>query len=352
MAPRGRPAAASFSNTLSPSSPQPQPPTTRIQQWRRQPLKQRLFWALGTLLGLSIYTSLLVGVSVEDRSYLAIKETNHWNKIELLEAQKRRARSKSSLRGGSHVGPQARYQYFDIIVPETDGYDDDDDDEDQNNSGSTEHSQEEASTEAMIQKHKRRKANRNNSLSPFWSMFLMFCLLSSLQRRIRRPRSSNTSENALLVQLLSRINQQRRIRGEGPLSMDTLRRWIHDENFSSNDYERLWQMQEEEQTATTTILNNSNRDDEDSNNNASTTNANGTQQNANYAAVLSRIPEGTYAENSVANAECSICLETFSPAEHVRIIPQCRHCFHSQCIQRWLQESTSCPICKRELPND
>lgn len=47
---------------------------------------------------------------------------------------------------------------------------------------------------------------------------------------------------------------------------------------------------------------------------------------------------------------CPICLSEFYPKETLRCIPECQHCFHSDCIDEWLRIKGSCPLC-RKLPS-
>mmetsp|Transcript_11734 Transcript_11734/g.33794 ORF Transcript_11734/g.33794 Transcript_11734/m.33794 type:complete len:209 (+) Transcript_11734:56-682(+) len=42
---------------------------------------------------------------------------------------------------------------------------------------------------------------------------------------------------------------------------------------------------------------------------------------------------------------CTICLETFARGHSVQTMP-CFHRFHAECLQRWLAESTLCPVCQ------
>ena len=42
---------------------------------------------------------------------------------------------------------------------------------------------------------------------------------------------------------------------------------------------------------------------------------------------------------------CSICLENDNQQE-ISKIEKCGHCFHTNCVQRWLVENNSCPICR------
>lgn len=46
--------------------------------------------------------------------------------------------------------------------------------------------------------------------------------------------------------------------------------------------------------------------------------------------------------------DCSICLNPFLiPNE--KTYTACRHTFHQACLQKWLEEGDSCPICRRLL---
>ncbi|XP_027174730.1 RING-H2 finger protein ATL57-like [Coffea eugenioides] len=49
------------------------------------------------------------------------------------------------------------------------------------------------------------------------------------------------------------------------------------------------------------------------------------------------------------NNECSICLALFEENERVKVIPGCMHVFHSECVDKWLQNKASCPLCRSNL---
>lgn len=44
---------------------------------------------------------------------------------------------------------------------------------------------------------------------------------------------------------------------------------------------------------------------------------------------------------------CPICMESIM-SNDIRCLP-CAHVYHNGCIQRWFQQSTSCPECRMEL---
>jgi hypothetical protein len=46
--------------------------------------------------------------------------------------------------------------------------------------------------------------------------------------------------------------------------------------------------------------------------------------------------------------DCSICLASYQSKDTLRSLP-CGHSFHTDCIDRWLERSTLCPICKYSL---
>ncbi|GBN03826.1 Protein goliath [Araneus ventricosus] len=45
---------------------------------------------------------------------------------------------------------------------------------------------------------------------------------------------------------------------------------------------------------------------------------------------------------------CAICIEPFQHGELIRSLP-CKHCFHKICIDPWLLEQRSCPMCKLDI---
>jgi hypothetical protein len=45
---------------------------------------------------------------------------------------------------------------------------------------------------------------------------------------------------------------------------------------------------------------------------------------------------------------CNICLEDFQKGDKMRKL-DCSHTFHQGCIDQWLAQVSSCPICKKEI---
>lgn len=47
--------------------------------------------------------------------------------------------------------------------------------------------------------------------------------------------------------------------------------------------------------------------------------------------------------------DCAICLAEFADGEIVRVLPQCGHGFHRDCVDVWLRSRASCPSCRQSL---
>ncbi|KAL1557459.1 E3 ubiquitin-protein ligase-like protein [Salvia divinorum] len=46
---------------------------------------------------------------------------------------------------------------------------------------------------------------------------------------------------------------------------------------------------------------------------------------------------------------CAICLEAYVACERRATISSCGHRFHAHCIEAWLRENNSCPLCRHRL---
>lgn len=56
-----------------------------------------------------------------------------------------------------------------------------------------------------------------------------------------------------------------------------------------------------------------------------------------------------YMDSPFAGKDCPICLAEFTDGEKVRVLPECSHIFHVDCIDRWLLSNPSCPSCRHSL---
>jgi len=72
--------------------------------------------------------------------------------------------------------------------------------------------------------------------------------------------------------------------------------------------------------------------------------------------MIKALPKGKYGclrrsndINRNDSSSCAICLSCIGEEDGVRILPNCRHYFHTSCIDRWLllcPTNSSCPLCR------
>ncbi|KAG5275842.1 hypothetical protein AALO_G00125160 [Alosa alosa] len=53
-------------------------------------------------------------------------------------------------------------------------------------------------------------------------------------------------------------------------------------------------------------------------------------------------------ENANGQSDCRICLSEYVEGEDLTILP-CNHNFHSSCVNEWLQQSPTCPMCRTQI---
>nr|CAD1827316.1 unnamed protein product [Ananas comosus var. bracteatus] len=63
--------------------------------------------------------------------------------------------------------------------------------------------------------------------------------------------------------------------------------------------------------------------------------------------VLTALPVAAYrAENCKEGLECAVCLSEVSEGERIRLLPDCDHGFHVECIDMWFHSHSTCPLCR------
>ncbi|KFK25007.1 hypothetical protein AALP_AA8G054400 [Arabis alpina] len=51
--------------------------------------------------------------------------------------------------------------------------------------------------------------------------------------------------------------------------------------------------------------------------------------------------------------ECAVCLSRFEQTEVLRLLPKCKHAFHVECVDTWLDAHSTCPLCRYRVdPED
>ncbi|XP_066334305.1 E3 ubiquitin-protein ligase Os04g0590900-like [Miscanthus floridulus] len=43
---------------------------------------------------------------------------------------------------------------------------------------------------------------------------------------------------------------------------------------------------------------------------------------------------------------CSVCQSEMADGEKVRVLTACTHSFHTTCVEQWLREHATCPLCR------
>ncbi|EYU30788.1 hypothetical protein ABFS82_08G207600 [Erythranthe guttata] len=78
-------------------------------------------------------------------------------------------------------------------------------------------------------------------------------------------------------------------------------------------------------------------------------------------AVMAALPHFIYRKTSSSNdddddddddetslTECSVCLSILEDGEIARTLPNCKHTFHAECIDKWFVTNSTCPICRMD----
>ncbi|KAK9674303.1 hypothetical protein RND81_12G224600 [Saponaria officinalis] len=68
--------------------------------------------------------------------------------------------------------------------------------------------------------------------------------------------------------------------------------------------------------------------------------------------IVSNFPAKKFGDEYFAaseNGQCIICLAEYHKEDVVRILPYCGHYFHRNCIDIWLLQHCTCPVCRISL---
>ncbi|KAK1418826.1 hypothetical protein QVD17_27973 [Tagetes erecta] len=68
-----------------------------------------------------------------------------------------------------------------------------------------------------------------------------------------------------------------------------------------------------------------------------------------HESVIRSIPIFQFQKLRHSHNECGVCLGEFQDDEKLRIIPNCAHAFHIDCIDVWLQNNPNCPLCRNSI---
>ncbi|WCJ19058.1 RING/U-box superfamily protein [Euphorbia peplus] len=73
--------------------------------------------------------------------------------------------------------------------------------------------------------------------------------------------------------------------------------------------------------------------------------------------IIANFPTKKYNDDlflASEDAQCTVCLAEYSDKDTLRILPYCGHSFHVSCIDIWLHQHSTCPVCRismHELPD-
>ncbi|KAI3825684.1 hypothetical protein L1987_07239 [Smallanthus sonchifolius] len=68
-----------------------------------------------------------------------------------------------------------------------------------------------------------------------------------------------------------------------------------------------------------------------------------------YDYKLDHDDDDDHHDHEVKRVECAVCLEVFKSGDRCRLLPNCRHSFHANCIDSWLIKTAACPICRTRV---
>ncbi|CAH8357758.1 unnamed protein product [Eruca vesicaria subsp. sativa] len=63
--------------------------------------------------------------------------------------------------------------------------------------------------------------------------------------------------------------------------------------------------------------------------------------------VIKSLPVFTFSDATHKDPiECAVCLSEFQESESGRVMPNCKHSFHVDCIDMWFHSHSTCPLCR------
>ncbi|XP_010504613.1 PREDICTED: RING-H2 finger protein ATL2-like [Camelina sativa] len=64
--------------------------------------------------------------------------------------------------------------------------------------------------------------------------------------------------------------------------------------------------------------------------------------------VIKSLPVFTFSDETHSKdpIECAVCLSEFEENETGRVLPNCKHTFHVDCIDMWFHSHSTCPLCR------
>ncbi|EEE53134.1 hypothetical protein OsJ_35938 [Oryza sativa Japonica Group] len=66
---------------------------------------------------------------------------------------------------------------------------------------------------------------------------------------------------------------------------------------------------------------------------------------------IEAIPAFEYRRGSSGSgvAQCAVCIAAVKDGDTVRRLPACGHAFHAPCVDGWLRDHATCPMCRADV---
>ena len=71
--------------------------------------------------------------------------------------------------------------------------------------------------------------------------------------------------------------------------------------------------------------------------------------NEEFRNSLETEEEGEESEEGEQEHTCTICRDTFVEGDSIRQLNQCKHYYHTNCIDTWFEEHHTCPHCRQDI---
>ena len=66
--------------------------------------------------------------------------------------------------------------------------------------------------------------------------------------------------------------------------------------------------------------------------------------------VRNSLPNFVYSKvTHKEDLDCAVCLSEFEEDETGRVLPNCHHSFHTECIDMWFHSHSTCPVCRAKV---
>ncbi|KAJ3554445.1 hypothetical protein NM688_g3106 [Phlebia brevispora] len=81
----------------------------------------------------------------------------------------------------------------------------------------------------------------------------------------------------------------------------------------------------------------------------------GSRSRGTPESVVNGLPSGTYGAWAVpgeTEERCPICFDDYQTDDPVLKLPNCSHWFHKPCLQQWLKNARTCPVCRARVTNE